>query len=561
MKTASLLLLFLLVTINIYSQEGYPEPVTTGKHFLVHSAGLPEEFLPFSPDTASQILFNPARANDFSGNFVFLNYLSDYYYGSGYPVYYPEGYPIVINESGGLKKANGFNFPQIYQESFTNYKNPTFSAVALINTGNAKWLFELTNGINSYNSSLNYQKYNDYLADPATWYYNEKYKTNQENRSDETMTSFKISRIFKADDLNLSAGLYGILLTNNSISDITYFTERYSSKDMTPFDSSSYRDYSLQGEKGNLNEKDTRYVVGLEFTAGTVLFDYIGSIDYQFGDNLYKSDANIDSYAYDSSRYSPSVPWNVSRMEEFRNNWQNSTHNPSVLNLSNYFRYKLGLVLPDDNVFISANAFYASGNISYQDTSERILLTYSETETIGDTLNVNNFGNYDIKDWGVTVSTGYALAKSIDNLYLLTGFRILGSIEHLDGLDRSSVGSSQSGFVENVLKPSLFSITLPVYVNYSPAGWVSVYGGLNYSYIYSSNKSQQSLNVLFRESYSTTKTSSKINYNILNHGWRSLKSIYFGCEFRHSSGLRAQFLFDGDIANVADWNVSLGWVF
>ena len=88
MKTASFILLsFFLLTIKIHSQPGYPEPLTTGKHFLVNSAGLPEEFLLFSPDTATQILFNPARANDFSGNFVFINYLSDYTQSYPYPVY------------------------------------------------------------------------------------------------------------------------------------------------------------------------------------------------------------------------------------------------------------------------------------------------------------------------------------------------------------------------------------------------------------------------------------------------------------------------------------------
>ena len=135
MKTASLLLSFFLLTINNYSQPGYPVPLTTGKHFLVHSAGLPEEFLLFAPDTATQILFNPARGNDFSKNFVFINYLSDYNYSNNYPIYL-EGYsPVLIPEKGGLKKNAGFNFPQIYQESYATYKNPSFSAAALINTG------------------------------------------------------------------------------------------------------------------------------------------------------------------------------------------------------------------------------------------------------------------------------------------------------------------------------------------------------------------------------------------------------------------------------------------
>ncbi len=49
-----------------------------------------------------------------------------------------------------------------------------------------------------------------------------------------------------------------------------------------------------------------------------------------------------------------------------------------------------------------------------------------------------------------------------------------------------------AGFMDDALKPSMFLVTLPVYLNYSPAEWVSLYGGLNYSYVYSYQKTQQS---------------------------------------------------------------------
>ena len=561
MKTAILLLSFFLLTINIYSQLGYPEPVTTGKHFLVNSAGLPEEFLLFSPDTATQILFNPARANDFSGNFIFVNYLSDYASSYVYPIYYTEVYPITINKKAGLHKSADFNFPQVYNEYYTSSKNPTFSAAALINTGSAKWLLELSNGINTAASSQNYRNIQSTVIDPAVRYYSSDNKNNGENHTDGTITSFKISRIFKANQLNMSVGLYGILMTNKSSSGVTHFTEQYSFKDTTPTDSLNYRDYGLQGETINLDETETRYAVGFEFTAGDNLFDYVGSIDYQFGDNSYNNIDNLDSYSYDSTRYSPSQPWNTRRTEQFTNTLQNSSHKPSVLNFSNYYRHKLGLILPDDNIFISVNAFYASGTVSYKSTDERISLLYSETGTEGDTVNTENSNKYDISDWGVTFSAGYVFPKTIDDLSFLTGLRILGSVEHLDGLSRFRSNTYQSGFMEYVFKPSMFSVTLPVYINYSPAEWVSVYAGLNYSYAYTYEKSKQSMDNIFRESYSPTETTFNLRYDESNHGWQSYKSIYFGCEFRHPSGLRAQFFFDRDITNVPDWNVSLGWVF
>lgn len=545
----------------MYSQPGYPVPLTTGKHFLVHSAGLPEEFLLFAPDTATQILFNPARANDYSKSFVFINYLSDYNYSNNYPVYLAGYSPVIIQETEGLKKNAGFNFPQIYQELYTAYKNPSFSAAALFNTGSAKWLFQLANGIITASSSMLYNNYQFDVVDPAAWYTNNKSNSNQDYHDDESVTSIKISRIFKADELNLSVGLFGIIRSDHSGENVISTNEQYSLKNAMPTDSLSFREKAFQSQLSTSEDNYSRYVIGLEFTAGTKNFDYIGSIDYQFGNNSSRIKNNIYGQFYDSSRFSPTMSWDFNRWEEFRNGIGDLSDEPSIINFSNYFRHTLGLILPEDNLFISANAFYAAGNISYAYNEERISLLYSEDQTTGDTTNNTNSNKYDINDWGVTISAGYALSKTINELSFLTGFRIMGNIEHLDGIEKNSAGSNLVGYMEDVLEPSMFLVTLPVYLNFSPADWVSVYGGLNYSYVYRNQESRQSMNGVFHETYTPSEITSDLKYESLNQGWSSYKSIYFGCELRHSSGFRAQFLFDGDIANVPDWNVSLGYVF
>ena len=350
-------------------------------------------------------------------------------------------------------------------------------------------------------------------------------------------------------------------MTNSSSSYITYIAENYSFRDTTTEDSLAFREYNFQEDVKDLATKNNRYVIGLEFTAGSEIFDYVGSIDYQFGDNSSKNKSDVNASAYDSLTYSASLPWDVNRGQASRNSLTKSSQKPSVINLSNYFRRKLGLILPDDDIIVSVNAFYVPGNLSYEYNEKRISLTYTGTEILGDTSDIEDSGNYDINDWGVTISAGYALSKTLDELTFLTGFRLLGSVEHLDGLEKSDMSPNQTGFIQDVLKPSIFSVTLPVYVNYSPAEWVSVYGGLNYSYAYSYQKSKQSMDNLFRDSYSPSEMTYDFNTDTSNHGWHSYKSIYFGFELRHPSGLRAQFFFDRDITSVRDWNVSLGWVF
>ncbi len=558
MKTASLLLLFCLLTINIYSQAGYPEPLKTGKQFLVHSAGLPEEFLLFAPDTASQILFNPARANNFSGNFIYVNYLSDYTESYYYYPIYSNGVSQVA-EPTGLKKSSGFNFPQIYQESYSTYKNPSFSAAALINSGSAKWLFELTNGINTYGTSALYTDNETAWDDPVNLYSTSHFRNTQEQHYDANLTSFKVSRIFKAGDLNLSTGIFGIIMTGNEDGEFRNSSENYYFRNPVAGDSSMHRSYRINDETDNINRNDARYVVGLEFTAGTGFFDYVGSIDYQFGDNSFDYSYDINASTYDSSRFSPGQSWQFNRSEEIRTFSGTSSQKPSVLNLSNYFRHKLGLLDPGDNVFISVNAFYSAGSYSFRKNYEEIYRAYYPEVTSGDTTEFANSDSYDYNDWGFSVSAGYVYERKVDDLSLLTGLKFSGNVEHLDGVNNSSVTSINGGFEKIVFKPSGFSITLPVYVDYSPADWASVFGGLNYTYDYLFTKTHREMNLTY-QNYSTEITE-RTTQNRTDHSWRSYKSIYFGCALKHSSGLRAQFLFDGDIAKVSDWNVSLGYEF
>jgi len=67
----------LAVVLSNYS-FGQLSSTNFNPNILVHSQGLPNEFLLFVPDTATQILFNPARANDYSGSFVYTTYAADY---------------------------------------------------------------------------------------------------------------------------------------------------------------------------------------------------------------------------------------------------------------------------------------------------------------------------------------------------------------------------------------------------------------------------------------------------------------------------------------------------
>lgn len=275
MKPGILVLLLLMVTGNIFGQNNYSEPLQLNRNFLVHSAGLPQEYLLYIPDSATQILFNPARANNFSTNFIYVDYLSDYILQSSIPLY-----PIDMNiiPEINLQKSNSFNFPDIYRETFTSSKNPTFSAVALLNIGGSKWLFELTNGINRFtNSNISRSIENDTYAVMSYELINNSETNNSAN--DGMTTSFKISRIFQSGKLNFSTGLFGIINRNNIHSFSEDENNDYRFQNLS--DSTKYRDHDNQYLRNNNDADNSRYVVGGEFTLNNKYWDYLFTIDYQ----------------------------------------------------------------------------------------------------------------------------------------------------------------------------------------------------------------------------------------------------------------------------------------
>lgn len=120
--------------------------------------------------------------------------------------------------------------------------------------------------------------------------------------------------------------------------------------------------------------------------------------------------------------------------------------------------------------------------------------------------------------------------------------------------------SSSPTFSASTIKLTFFNLTFPVYINYSPAEWISIWGGMNYSYGYynrvvdvlasSTNYTNASLSQFY---------SSKSNSD--NSTYQSMKSTFLGVELKHPSGLRVQIAFDEDVASFRDWNMSVGYHF
>ncbi len=556
MKLISIVLLSFVLTANIFAQNNSSEPLQLNRNFLVHSAGLPQEFLLFVPDSASQILFNPARALNFTTNFIYVNYLSDNSPQTSVPLHNMG--IIRILPPGSLQKANNFNFPSLYEESFSSSKNPTFSAAALINIGGAKWLFELTNGINNYNNSNNLHGVGENTYVPITNYQLQTDINSQDYKEDATTTSLKISRVFQSGRTNFSVGLFGIINRDNVNSTDEIYEETYHITNNN--DSTKFRHIYIDNEEQVNNAYNSRYVIGGEFTINHKFWDYLFSIDYQFGDNSQKK-FTVDSSSSSDSSYFPGEQWLTSGSQNIITNDNHTSQKPSFVNINNYFRHLLNLITPVDNIFLSLNLFFSTGEISYAGNSNNIFSNYSGQSGSGDTSSTLNSDKFDVSNLGLTFSTGYALSKSFTDLFILSGIRFSGNLEHIENIGIIYNDYNEPAFVKTKSYPSAASFTLPLYLNYTVAKWFSVYGGLNYSYTYSRYKYEYSNTEYNYQSLRSNEQTVTSRGENINEGWQSDKSIYLGCELRHQSGLKIQLFINNDFALIRNWNVSVGYHF
>ena len=322
-------------------------------------------------------------------------------------------------------------------------------------------------------------------------------------------------------------------------------------------DSSKFRDNQTENMNRTDINNNSRYIIGGEFTINQKYWDYLFTLDYQFGDNSMEKVTFDNTTAYDSSYY-PGSTWNYSNFKHVITNDEHTNQTPSFINISNYFRHLINLITPEDNIFLTLNLFFSSGEISYTNNYIEWYWNHSGQYTTSDTMSATNTNKFDAKNLGASFTAGYSLSKSFNDLFILSGIRFTGNMEQLETIDQLYSNYTTS-LVRAKIKPTAASFTLPLYINYNAAVWCSVYGGINYSYNYNRYKIEYSNEETFHASGTNTTLSNNSDY--IDQGWQSNKFIYAGCELRHPSGLKIQLFFDEDFTFIRDWNVSIGYHF
>jgi hypothetical protein len=219
------------------------------------------------------------------------------------------------------------------------------------------------------------------------------------------------------------------------------------------------------------------------------------------------------------------------------------------------------LINSGDNFFISLNAFYSAGSQNFRRNTSRISIISSSNNISRDTVNENTSGTLKSKNWRLDLSCGYAVSISLSDINILTGFRLRGNFNYFENVTANLTSGYSTSFFYIDERLSSAAFTLPVYLNYSPEKWISIYGGLNYSYYYFRDKPDNVNDYIYYSSSSNSNSKNLETTDRKTIQWQSAKSIYAGFELRHKSGLKLQFYFDEDFALIRDWNVSIGYCF
>lgn len=517
MKNVLGYILLLCVLSNL--SLGQQSPTYFNPNILVHSQGLPNELLLFVPDTASQILFNPARANDYSGSFVYGTYAADF------------------------KKYDN------YSENYELGKNPTIAVATLFNAYNSKWLFLFTNGIAELKSDFNSKGvYNNADSYSTTVFGSENIFRNYEEK--EAITTFRLSRIFSTEIGNSSMGIFAIFNTDFAKSFMTRSNSYRRIYGTTPkyFLSSNYAE-THKSERDN-----SQYVLGFEFSLAKENWDYITRVSYQ------KSTSNdrrisLENNQQHDSTYNPPISYS-NKSNRTNNEAYFNTVEPYAVVFENYYQQKSSFISLEGNLFVSAKAYFSKGEgkgsgdyyNAHANYNNGILGSNDTSRGIID-------NKFDDKDWGFSFTPGYLLKKSFSDLSLMSGIIMVAG--HKKNTFRQSDFSSLSRpeFTNITSKLTFAILTIPVYINYSPAEWISFWGGMNYSYGYSKHNRENLHDI--RDVRGISNLISSSTYA----GYQSAKSVFLGAELKHLSGLRLQISFDEDVASFRDWNMSLGYHF
>jgi len=157
--------------------------------------------------------------------------------------------------------------------------------------------------------------------------------------------------------------------------------------------------------------------------------------------------------------------------------------------------------------------------------------------------------------WGAGLSLGYVVTTHLEDMDWFVA--VNPSIFYSRSPQVINFASGQIPYRSDV-KSLTGSVVAPFYLKHSPATWVSIFGGIVYSYNYSNQETNNDV-VPFTANYSLDYYSISYPSTYTTSYLTSSTSTFLGVDLVHPSGLRFQIKFGSSFATTSSWYISAGF--
>jgi hypothetical protein len=466
---------------------------------LANSAYLSEDFRLFVPDTATQILFNPARASNYCKSFIYFGAVRDDYSSS--------------------PANNPFNF----------------------NLMTDKWLVSFSNSVSNTTRQGKIHEFNEqYYMGNRPFMSNKDYDRTHETYRDESKTSISVTRLFKRQALGCF--LYYYPQKYGSSSD--RFTAR------TIEDSSSIitqSDLLSSNADNNLKQFD----IGLSYSFIGKKYEMVNRLSLGLLDEKRSQTVKGYTLAHDSTIAGATVHSRTIAHETI----QNENNQPLIVKLFGYLTRRSNLIANKEQIFLKISGYYYENDIEYYNFHNRYLITDDSVDQLyAQKRQENGYKRGDT--FNVRIALGWLVYQHWQKFYVMAGIK-----PQLSYYKMNLKGISEPGQLNTIdnhdLKDINAYLELPVYIDYTPAPWVTILGGATYRYIYNLTKQE-----IYNAGLELTNDDSYYERDFENEESNFLNNYhyYIGGILKHPNGIRLH-LSMTNLSSLQLWNASIGYHF
>lgn len=436
---------------DLFAQESY-QIFKFSSNAIVATKNVPEGFKLFVPDSASQVLINPARGV-FSSNFYYATY-----------------YPASRVERGSLAER------PIYSISYFN-KNSLFR-------------LETSPQYNEDSSTL----FNELEENLSV--------TEQDNlvKNKDLNVKISITDIGETKNFRYAIGFTGIV-GNSQINRLFNLQSKRSSI----FQSSENTQLILESNNNKENDyKDSNkgFLLGVNFSMAGQDWDLINTVNFQ----ELNINRKLESRAFQSRERPVTSGAETSIFLQSSDIYDKLQieQSPSIFNLSSYLRKR--------NVFLNMNLSYSfDAKLDYSLTSTETSRETPEQNEPEIIKSISESGIISPKFFESQFAVGYVFSKQKQKLDLFAGVSPEVSYQFWRNVTDQDLSLESKPLVFEKSEFLQVSIVTPLYLKYNTNVGLSISGGLNYftSFAYLKNSSKniestQALKAAF-ESKITTK--------------------------------------------------------